>query len=109
MFQFRFQDHQRLALFVRQQKVNESLRAFFKVRTETFDVLRLQLDVRLKTMVAGPFLSSTKRQPARLEQSIDFDRSCCFLAKTTPIPRQYSAVSRYSEHARGQLLIDAAN
>lgn len=62
---FRFQDDQRLAVVTQQQKIDESLRAFLKVRTETFDVLRLQHDVRLKNDIRGTaLLSSKKRQPA---------------------------------------------
>lgn len=48
-------------------KIDESLRAFLKVRTETFDVLRLQLDVRLKNDIRGTAChrrSASQRPPA---------------------------------------------
>lgn len=65
IFRFRFQDDQRLAVVAQQQKVDESLRAFLKVRTETLDVLRLQHDVRLENDIRGTaLLSAKKRQPA---------------------------------------------
>jgi len=67
IFRFRFQDDQRLAVVTQQQKIDESLRAFLKVRTETLDVLRLQLDVRLKNDIRGTAChrrSASQRPPA---------------------------------------------
>ncbi|MDP9790888.1 hypothetical protein [Agrobacterium tumefaciens] len=53
-------------------KIDESLRAFLKVRTETFDVLRLQLDVRLKNDIRGPALVIEEAPASGLQQQIDF-------------------------------------
>ena len=77
IFRFRFQDDQRLAVVAQQQKIDESLCACLKVRTETFDVVRLQLDVRLKNDIRGTALEA----PASgLQQPIDFDPRRRFLA-----------------------------
>ncbi len=72
IFRFRFQDDQRLAVVAQQQKVDESLRAFLKVRTATFDVLRLQLDVRLKNDIRGTALAIEEAPASGLQQPIDF-------------------------------------
>lgn len=72
IFRFRFQDDQRLAVVARQQKVDESLRAFLKVCTATFDVLRLQLDIRLKNDIHGTALVIEEAPASGLQQPIDF-------------------------------------
>lgn len=73
ILRFRFQDDQRLAVVTQQQKIDESLRAFLKVRTETFDVLRLQHDVRLKNDIRGTALVIEEAPASGLQQPIDFD------------------------------------
>lgn len=72
IFRFRFQEDQRLAVVIPQEKIDESLRAFLKVRTETFDVLRLQLDVRLKNDIRGTALVIEEAPASGLQQPIDF-------------------------------------
>jgi len=72
IFRFRFQDDQRLAVVTLQQKIDQSLRAFLKVRTETFDMLRPRLDVRLKNDIRGTALIIEEAPASGLQQQIDF-------------------------------------
>lgn len=70
----------RFTVLVQQQEVDESLRALFEVLAETFDVLRLQLDVRFQNDIRGAILVIEETPAGRLQQPIDFDPGRCFLA-----------------------------
>jgi len=102
IFRFRFQDDQRLAVVAQQQKIDESLCACLKVRTETFDVVRLQLDVRLKNDIRGTALEA----PASgLQQPIDFDPRRRFLAwyqRPSPEKIQPSLRLRNKPHSKSE-------